>query len=255
MGHRHVSDRYLALATDYDGTIAAHGRVDQPTIEALRRVREANIRLILVSGRERESLARTFDAFEIFDLMVLENGGLLYEPASGRERSLADPPPERLISRLRERGVHPISIGRVIVATFEPHEVAVLEAIHDLGLEHQVIFNKGAVMVLPAGVNKATGLREALTQMSLDPKRTVAVGDAENDHAFLEACGLGAAVANALPSLKAHADVVLNRDHGGGVVELIDQLLSGALPPARIGRVEKPGVQRLGDPVDVHPEA
>ena len=54
-----MNDQYLALATDYDGTIAAHGRVDQATIDALRRARDANIRLILVSGRERESLAHT----------------------------------------------------------------------------------------------------------------------------------------------------------------------------------------------------
>ena len=250
-----MSGRYVALATDYDGTLAARGRVDKPTMDALRRARDANIRLILVSGRERENLAGTFDAFEIFDVMVLENGGVLYEPGSGRERVLADPPPEQLITRLRERGVHPISVGRVVVATFEPNEVAVLEAIRDLGLEHQVIFNKGAVMVLPGGVNKATGLREALTQLELEPKRTIAVGDAENDHAFLEVCGLGAAVANALPSLKAHADVVLSHDHGAGVVELIDRLLADELPPARIGRASKPGVQDLGDAVDVHPEA
>jgi HAD superfamily hydrolase (TIGR01484 family) len=253
MGHRNVNDQYLALATDYDGTIAAHGRVDQATIEALRRARDANIRLILVSGRERESLAHTFDAFEIFDVMVLENGGVLYEPASGRERLLADPPPARFITRLRERGVYPISVGRVVVATFEPNEVAVLETIRDLGLEHQVIFNKGAVMVLPAGVNKATGLRAALTQLELDPKRTVAVGDAENDHAFLEVCGLGAAVANALPALKARADVVLSRDHGAGVVELIDQLLAGTLRPA--DAVGKPDMRSVADQVDVLPEA
>ena len=226
-----MTSRYRVLATDYDGTIATLGRVDEATIEALRRVRDAGIRLILVTGRELESLARTFDRLEIFDLMVLENGALLYDPSSRRERALCDPPPERLITRLRERGVHPISVGRVIVATFEPHEVNVLEAIREIGLEHQVIFNKGAVMVLPAGVNKATGLREALAEFGLDPDHTVGVGDAENDHAFLELCGVGAAVANALPALKEHADVVLSRDHGAGVIELVDRLLAGTLHP------------------------
>ena len=29
--------------------------------------------------------------------------------------------------------------------------------IEELGLDHQIILNKGAVMVLPAGLNKATG--------------------------------------------------------------------------------------------------
>jgi hydroxymethylpyrimidine pyrophosphatase-like HAD family hydrolase len=248
-----MNNHYRALATDYDGTIATHGRVDEATLAALRRVRDAGLRLILVSGRELDSLQRTFDAFQIFDLMVLENGAVLYDPSSRRERALCDPPPELLITRLRDRGVHPVSVGRVIVATFEPHEVEVLEAIRDLGLEHQVIFNKGAVMVLPAGVNKATGLREALVEIGLDAEHTVGVGDAENYHALLELCGVGAAVANALPSLKAHADVVLTRDHGAGVIELVEQLLAGTLHPAP--PIPKPDLHRLSDKVDVVPEA
>ena len=60
-----------------------------------------------------------------------------------------------------------------------------LEAIRDLGLELQIIFNKGAVMVLPAGVNKASGLAVALARLGLSPHNVVGVGDAENDHAFL----------------------------------------------------------------------
>ena len=69
----------------------------------------------------------------------------------------------RLKRARREPRIH----GRVIVATWEPYETMVLETIRDLGLELQVIFNKGAVMVLPAGVNKATGLACALEQLGL----------------------------------------------------------------------------------------
>jgi hydroxymethylpyrimidine pyrophosphatase-like HAD family hydrolase len=250
-----VKTRYLALATDYDGTLATHGKVDEQTLEALRRCRAAGVKLILVSGRELESLQRTFARFDMFDLMVLENGALLYEPSTKRERPLCDPPPAQLIDLLHARGVRPVSVGRVIVATFEPHETTVLEAIHTLGLEHQVIFNKGAVMVLPAGVNKATGLKIALEEMRIDPSNTVAVGDAENDHALLELCGVGAAVANALESLKEHADVVLLRDHGAGVSELIDRMLAGDLEPSPLKHAPKPDVRELGDHVEVVPNA
>ena len=59
---------------------------------------------------------------------------------------------------LQERGVTPLVTGRVIVATLHPYETTVVEVIRKLGLELQVIFNKGAVMILPAGVNKGTGL-------------------------------------------------------------------------------------------------
>jgi hypothetical protein len=70
-----------------------------------------------------------------------------------------------------------------------------------------VIFNKDAVMVLPSGVNKATGLWAALDAMRLSPHNVVGVGDAENDQAFLRLCECSVAVANALPTVKEYADV------------------------------------------------
>ena len=87
-----------------------------------------------------------------------------------------------------------------------------------------MIFNKGAVMVLPSGVNKATGLAAALAALGI-ADNVVAVGDAENDHALLAAVKLGVAVANAVPSLKEQAAFVTTGDHGRGVIELIEQLL------------------------------
>jgi len=115
------------------------------------------------------------------------------------------------------------------VASWTPSEVAILEVIKRMGLDYQVIFNKGAVMVLPSGINKATGLKAALEELRLSPHNTVAIGDAENDHAFLSASECGVAVANALPALREKADVVTRGDHGAGVEELIDQLLKDDL--------------------------
>ncbi len=126
---------------------------------------------------------------------------------------------------LEERGVGPISVGHSIVATWEPHETTVLETIRDLGLELQVLFNKGAVMVLPSGVNKATGLKSALDELGLSPHNTVAIGDAENDHALFSMCECSVAVSNALSSLKKEADMVTRGDHGIGVIELCEALL------------------------------
>ena len=112
----------------------------------------------------------------------------------------------------------------MIVATWVPHETAVLQVIHEMGLELQVIFNKDAVMVLPSGVNKATGLAAALDELHLSPHNVVGVGDAENDHAFLSFCEVAAAVDNALPMLKERADIVTTGHHGAGVVELAEQM-------------------------------
>jgi hydroxymethylpyrimidine pyrophosphatase-like HAD family hydrolase len=160
---------------------------------------------------------------------VAENGALVYCPATREEKILGDPPPERFVQALHARGVRPIALGRVIVATQKPHETAVLEAIRDLGLELHVTFNKDAVMVLPAGLTKASGLAEALLELGLSPHNVVGVGDAENDHAFLRLCECRVAVANALPMLKEPADLVTHLEDGAGVRELIDRLLAADL--------------------------
>jgi hypothetical protein len=102
----------------------------------------------------------------------------------------------------------------------------VIQAIRDLGLEWQIIFNKGAVMLLPPGVNKASGLVAALDALQLSALNVAGIGDAENDHAFLSVCGCSVAVANALDAVKATADLVTKADHGAGVAEAIDALLA-----------------------------
>lgn len=80
-------------------------------------------------------------------------------------------------------------------------------------------------MALPVHVTKATGLSAALAELSLVPEDVVGIGDAENDQAFLRACGLSAAVANALPVVKEMADIVTRHPRGAGVAELIDRIL------------------------------
>ena len=119
----------------------------------------------------------------------------------------------------------PLSVGHTIVATIRPHETLVLETIANQGLEHQVIFNKGAVMVLPPGCNKASGLKHALAELGLSPRNVVARGDGENDHALLDMAEYSAATANAIQKLKDAADRVTDDHHGDGVLEIVAGLI------------------------------
>lgn len=221
--------RYQVLATDYDGTLAKDGRVSDQTLDALTRLRQSGRKMVLVTGRILADLRQVFPQLDWFDRIVAENGALLFDPATGEETVLAEPPPPAFIDELRRRGIAGVDAGRVIVATWRPHENTVLEVIRDQGLELEIIFNKDAVMVLPSGVNKATGLRSALKSIGLSPHNTVGVGDAENDHAFLTLCECSVAVGNALPRLKERADIVTEGTHGRGVAELIDRLLADDL--------------------------
>src|SRR5258707_7856481 len=220
--------RYTAVALDFDGTIARDSVVPAHVVDGLARLKASGRKLLLVTGRELPELLAIFPEMALFDRVVAENGALLYTPDSGEPRDRGEPPPPALVTLLRERGV-PISVGDSIIATVEPHETVVLQSIRDLGLERPVIFNKGAVMILPPGVNKASGLAAALHELGLSARNVVAVGDAENDHALLDAAEYSVAVENAVPTLKAAADRVTVQPGGDGVLEILAELLESDL--------------------------
>jgi hydroxymethylpyrimidine pyrophosphatase-like HAD family hydrolase len=216
--------RYRVLAADYDGTLASHSAVDGHTIEALERLRRSGRHLILVTGRRLPDLVSIFPRLDLCSGVVAENGAVLHVPGEHRTTILAAAPDPRFLQALRVRGV-PFHAGKVVVATDQPYEQAVLAAIKELGLDLHIVFNGPAVMVLPEAVTKASGLETALEDLGMTLRNVVGIGDAENDHAFLDRCELSAAVANALPAVRERADAVTVQDEGRGVVELIDALL------------------------------
>src|SRR5712691_5622182 len=248
--------RYLVLACDFDGTLATEGMVSGETMAALHRLRDSGRKVVLVTGREIEDLLAIFPDVEVFDRVVAENGGVVYRPASREHKTLGEAPPPELISALRARGISPLSVGHCLVATWQPHETAVLETIRDLGLELQVIFNKGAVMILPSGVNKATGLEAALLELGLSPHNCVGVGDAETDHALIRLCECGVAVGNALPLVQERADWVTRDSNGAGVTELIEKLIEGDLADLE-GRLSRHaillGTRETGEELRLNP--
>lgn len=217
--------RYLALATDYDGTLAKDGRVAAETFVALERLRSSGRRVILVTGRRLDDLKVVCPRLDLFDCVVAENGALLHWPETRETVPLGPPPPAGFIERLRERRVTPLEVGQVIVATVHPHETRVVEVIHELALELQIVFNRDAVMVLPPGINKGTGLQAALLRLGLSPHEVVGIGDAANDHSFLHGCECAVATADAPAALQAIADFSTREANGAAVRELVAELI------------------------------
>jgi hydroxymethylpyrimidine pyrophosphatase-like HAD family hydrolase len=215
-----------ALASDYDGTLAEAGSVSQATLDALRRLKERGWWLLLVTGRQLEDLQAVFPALAVCDAVVAENGALLFRTPDGPATALAPPPPPALLAELERRGVG-FSVGRAVISTLRAHEQAVREAMSAAPSDLELTFNKEALMLLPRGVDKRSGLLAALTGLDLSPAEVVAVGDAENDLPFLEASGFGVAVANAVPALRRAAALVTAGARGAGVQELIEGLLAG----------------------------
>src|SRR6185437_10971276 len=104
--------RYLVLACDYDGTLAHDGVVDEAVVAALEQCRASGRRLILVTGRELVHLEQIFARLDLFDSIVCENGGTLFQPSTRSERELSERPPDTFIEALRARGVESLSVGR-----------------------------------------------------------------------------------------------------------------------------------------------
>jgi HAD superfamily hydrolase (TIGR01484 family) len=217
--------KYLAFVTDYDGTIAHHSKVPESTVAELRKLAASGRKLILCTGREIRFLRPDFPELDLFDLVVAENGATVYNPKTDEETLLCEPPNIGFVQALKAQGVEPLSVGKAIVATWEPHDKTVLNEIRRQRLNLDVILNKGAVMVLPSGVTKASGLAAALHELGISRHNTVGVGDAENDQAFLKMCEFSAAPSNALLAIKENVNLVMTKDHGQGVEELIEAIL------------------------------
>lgn len=228
--------KFLALATDFDGTLARDSKVAQSTIGALETFVHSGRKLVLASGRQLEDLFEVFPRHGLFNWILAENGAVMYSPRTGEIQLLGDRPPKQFQELLRASTVPNVSIGRVAVATRRPYEREVLEVFRGLGIDRQISFNKDVILFLPAGVNKATGLAAALRQEQISNHNVIAVGDAENDLPMFSLAGIGAAVGNAIESVKLRADLVLKGEHGSGVEELIEAVLRDDLAsviPAR----------------------
>ena len=222
---------FRAVALDFDGTLA-DGQVAPATLAALTEARARGIRVILVTGRIMSELRAVFpEVDEHIDAVVAENGALLV--THGGVRLLAAPVGRAVSAALTGRGVAHRS-GQVLIAGAAADEPAALEVVRELGLDCQLIRNRGELMILPAGVTKGTGLLEALGELGLSPHNTIGVGDAENDHSLLDACEVGVAVANAVDALRAHADMMLALPDGEGVADLLAGTAAGrpGAPPS-----------------------
>jgi len=225
-------------------------------VAALEQVVASGRKFILVTGRMLRELLPLFPQATLCARIVAENGAVLYRPETRDQRLLTDAASPPLTEMLRRKGVAPLDVGDSIIATVRPHEVAVMEAIRDLGLEHHVIFNRESVMVLPPGVNKASGLAAALDELQLSPHEVVGIGDSENDHALFQASELSVAVASAVPTLREAADWVTVKPNGAGTAEALLALVDDDLAE-KAGRSTRHrvtlGSSRSAEPFTISP--
>jgi hydroxymethylpyrimidine pyrophosphatase-like HAD family hydrolase len=217
--------RIQALATDGDGTCLKDNKMLDETVAAFKQLRSAGIRLILVTGEHPNEL-KEFPHLNLFDHVIAENGAVIVDQKTGAEELLGPRPPAELLVALNHAGVT-MQVGRVLIATDTEARPLVEGVIDRLGVDWHTVPNRKDLMVLPASVDKATGLGTLLKRIQIAPQQVAAIGDAENDCAMLKYCGFGVAVANGLPPVKECAKLVTRGHAGHGVIELASRLLNG----------------------------
>src|SRR5690606_29094224 len=136
---------FRAVAVDFDGTLTPAARPTEEVLGALAAARAEGRAIVLVTGRIVDELRAIFpDHARHVDLVVAENGAVLATPNG--LLPLGRPIPAALDAALADEGI-PFRRGRVILATRGEHDVLLLEAIRRLGLDCQLVRNRGELMV------------------------------------------------------------------------------------------------------------
>jgi HAD superfamily hydrolase (TIGR01484 family) len=213
---------YLRVfAFDYDGTLAEDGNVPLNVQIALEQMHAAGNHLFLVTGRHSESVELGSLA-DLFTGIVWENGAVLYHTAADEDYLPFGQIDSRLIEKLVAAGV-PLEYGRAIVSTWTTHQYTSWGVINRCGSDATITSNRDAIMILPAGATKGTGLERLLEMCGLSPRNLISFGDAENDLSLLQLGEVGVAVGDAVRSLKEIADVAAGKPGPYGVLDILEK--------------------------------
>ncbi|MBQ4052314.1 MAG: HAD family phosphatase [Clostridia bacterium] len=138
----------------------------------------------------------------------------------------------RRITGLSNRACHYREVpGPVMKVVFAHRDGARIEALME-GLAHhpkagQFDFIRSEhtlYELLPKGVSKGNALLKMAELLGIDPAKTVAVGDYDNDISMIRAAGVGYAVANALPQVKEVADRITVSNDRHAIAKIIEEL-------------------------------
>lgn len=217
------------FAVDIDGTLTENGggMVHLAALAKLRYLEKMGYNVIYVTGRS------SIEAYvlAVFGgttrIAVGENGGVI-TIAPQDHRLLASKEKCMQGYEVLKKNLHGVKIKPVfprmtevvLLRTFDLKEgQKILDEYH---LPLYLSDSKYAFHINEKGINKAYGLKEALTVLKVEPNQVVAIGDSETDVPMYDICGCSIALAHADDNVKAQADHVVAGREGAGLSEAID---------------------------------
>lgn len=249
------------LAVDLDGTLLRPDKtVSEYTLSVLERCRARGIRFAAATARPIRTAEGCFPGLS-WDGAVYHNGAVIRFPSGETERrGIPVPIVRELLSALvRElpQAALSVELGERHYANFDPTTIwpglaYTLTDFSDLPADcpadkilirvstreeirrvepllpsqlHIVLSENTVGMILNRQAAKLDGVRRLARHMGLSLKQVAAFGDDYGDLPLLEACGIGIAVDNALPEVKAGADAVCGSNDGDGVARWLEEHL------------------------------
>lgn len=245
---------FSLIVSDVEGCIipARRGRWDHKGLAALAEYNEAARSgyfppLTLCTGRPAQFVDAVGQAIGLFVPAICENGGVLYDPASGKhvplyaveDRARLDQIRDYMDSTWVKQGWVRLSRGKEICVSIVPltDRWADIRQLHSELLERlesdlkvdlsalNITFSASAVDITPASIDKGTGVREILDRLGAAADKTLAIGDGGNDLPMFRLCGLAAAPANALPEVKKAADYISPSVETQGVLDVLHRFI------------------------------
>jgi phosphoglycolate phosphatase (TIGR01487 family) len=218
----------ILVASDYDRTISDEKDgfvIDNIVKEKINNFSKTNY-FVVVTGRERRFIDRLAYGLEPTG-WVLENGALIVINNYVHYNIPKSWPKLRfeIGRRLSSKNLS-FTYGEVIIY-LNNASVSLCDLLSDLqGVS--IEWNRNDAMILPSGVNKGSGIMKFIELLGFKGK-IIAVGDSQNDISLFRVANFKVAVNNALNEIKELADLVLNKDDGQGIIELLDYIDSGEI--------------------------
>lgn len=122
-------------------------------------------------------------------------------------------------------------IGKILFGSDEEEKILAVEEIlraHPLADSFEFIRTERRLFeILPKGVHKGLALTKLIEYLKIDPQKTIAVGDYNNDIGMFGAAGLSIAVANACKEALEAADLVTVSNEEHAIARIIYDLDGG----------------------------
>ncbi len=124
-------------------------------------------------------------------------------------------------------------IAKILFGTDHEEEILAIEQAlksHSLAGQFDFVRSERTLFeILPKGIHKGIALAKLIEHLGVDPEKTIAVGDYNNDIGMFQTARLGIAVANASPAALEAADLVTVSNEEHAIARVIRDLESGAL--------------------------